>query len=257
MEFIFLLLFAVGVGMFAQSKGRSPWGWGIASLIISPLLAGIILAMLKDQKQEQSINKIEMEQQQIKERIAVNEVQMNQRFQQVENRLDSNAAATRALEARRREDMLLGEGKMQCPHCGEVVKNGAVKCCHCGLDIVPIKMKECPYCKELIRETATVCKFCHSKLTEDNAVPMQAIVVPAQAPTAPMQTPVEDVASQASAAEPKNEDVPIISADFYKQQGKITNNTTKGELTCPNCNAFVVAGSRFCPKCGSRIKDVE
>ena len=279
MEFLFLIAFAVGIGMFAQSKGRNPWGWGIASLVISPLLAGIILAMLKDQKQEQSINKIEMEQQQLKERIAVNEVQMNQRFQQVENRLDSNAAATRALEARRREDLLLGEGKMQCPHCGEVVKNGAVKCCHCGLDIVPIKMKECPYCRELIRETATVCKFCHSKLTEDDAAPMQAPAAPMQAPAAPMQAPAAPMQApaapmqapaapvqasaapvqapmQASAAEPKTEDVPIISAEFYKQHGNGRVAAEENHI-CHVCHTAVKSGSRFCPNCGSRIKDVE
>lgn len=89
-----------GIGMFAKSKGRSAWGWGIGSMFISPLLAGIILALLKDKTQEKSISKIDMEQQ-LKERIAINEVQVNQRFQQVENRLNSNTATTMAVETKK------------------------------------------------------------------------------------------------------------------------------------------------------------
>lgn len=171
MEFILVLAMCCGIGMFAKSKGRSAWGWGIGSMFISPLLAGIILALLKDKTQEQSISKIDMEQQQLKERIAINEVQVNQRFQQVENRLNSNTATTMTVETQNSDSVLLSDGNIHCPYCGEIIKQSAIKCRFCGMDIKPIKMKECPYCKEMIKENATVCKFCHSKLEFDNIIP--------------------------------------------------------------------------------------
>lgn len=89
MEFLIFIAFAVGIGMFAKKKGRSPWGWGIASLFISPLLAGIILALMRDLSQQQGLNEVDMQQQALKERVAVNEIQINQRFEKVENQLSS------------------------------------------------------------------------------------------------------------------------------------------------------------------------
>ena len=90
MEFLILLGFCVAVGMFAKRKGRSGLAWGLASLFISPLLAGIILALVKDLSQDEAVNKVGLEQQDIKERMAVNEVQMNQRFQHLLNLLEIN-----------------------------------------------------------------------------------------------------------------------------------------------------------------------
>lgn len=43
MVLLFLVAFAVGIGKWATAWGRNGWGWGIAALIISPLLTGIVL----------------------------------------------------------------------------------------------------------------------------------------------------------------------------------------------------------------------
>jgi uncharacterized membrane protein AbrB (regulator of aidB expression) len=44
MEFlIFLVIFSVGVGAWANAWGRNGWGWGAAALLLSPLLTGIVL----------------------------------------------------------------------------------------------------------------------------------------------------------------------------------------------------------------------
>ncbi|WP_293850461.1 zinc ribbon domain-containing protein [uncultured Phascolarctobacterium sp.] len=169
MGFLIFIVFCVAVGMFAQKKGRSALGWGLASLLISPLLAGIILALVKDLSQEEAVNKVEMEQQDVKERIAVNEVQINQRFQHVEKEISSIKQEVGMLDSgSQAKTQMLEEGMKKCPHCGESIKSSAVKCRYCGSVLESIPMRECPFCKELIRADATKCRFCRSDLT--NAV---------------------------------------------------------------------------------------
>lgn len=44
--FIFLIIFSVGVGAWANAWGRNGWGWGFGALLISPVLAGIALLIV-------------------------------------------------------------------------------------------------------------------------------------------------------------------------------------------------------------------
>jgi hypothetical protein len=46
----FWVMFAVVVGVFASSKGRSGFGWGLLSLVISPLLGFLFVAVLPNLK---------------------------------------------------------------------------------------------------------------------------------------------------------------------------------------------------------------
>lgn len=48
MEFLFYLVLVAAVGYYAKSKGRSPLGWGLIAIFISPLIASIILFFLKN-----------------------------------------------------------------------------------------------------------------------------------------------------------------------------------------------------------------
>ena len=47
MIFILGILFAVLIGIWANHRGRNPIVWGIVSLLLSPLLAAIALALMK------------------------------------------------------------------------------------------------------------------------------------------------------------------------------------------------------------------
>lgn len=78
------LAFCAAVGYYAKTKGRSPWCWGLASLFFSPILAGIILALCKDLTDRHRIDALSMEQRQIKDRMSMNEVNNNRRFQTLE-----------------------------------------------------------------------------------------------------------------------------------------------------------------------------
>src|SRR5688572_13922941 len=44
--FLFWLLFAIVVGVVASSRGRSGFGWFLLAVVISPLLAIVLVALL-------------------------------------------------------------------------------------------------------------------------------------------------------------------------------------------------------------------
>jgi hypothetical protein len=54
MEFaIFWVGFAIIVGIFASRRGRSGFGWFLLSALISPLLAGLLVLVLANLKDEE------------------------------------------------------------------------------------------------------------------------------------------------------------------------------------------------------------
>ena len=48
MVFVFWVLFAVAVGVFASNRGRSGFAWFVLSVLISPLLGLLFCAVAKD-----------------------------------------------------------------------------------------------------------------------------------------------------------------------------------------------------------------
>ena len=49
--FIFFVLFAVLIGIWAESWGRRGWAWGLVSLFIPPLIVAIVLLFCGKAKQ--------------------------------------------------------------------------------------------------------------------------------------------------------------------------------------------------------------
>ncbi|MBQ7514852.1 MAG: zinc-ribbon domain-containing protein [Schwartzia sp.] len=48
MTLLFWLLFCAFIGYSAGRKGRSRWAWGLAAFFLSPLIVGIVLALMPD-----------------------------------------------------------------------------------------------------------------------------------------------------------------------------------------------------------------
>lgn len=55
MFFFFWLMFAAVVGVFAANRGRSGFGWFLLSLVISPLLGFLFVAVSKNLKEAASV----------------------------------------------------------------------------------------------------------------------------------------------------------------------------------------------------------
>ena len=46
-----------------------------------------------------------------------------------------------------------------CPACNEKIKDDALRCKHCGIDL---DVRKCPWCAEIIEKDAQKCKHCKS-----------------------------------------------------------------------------------------------
>ncbi len=123
-EFAFWLLCCAGVGYYADKKGRSKWKWGIASALLSPLLVGIVLALMSDKSLERDVAELRMGQEQLRDRVAADEKITEARFGQMEGRLGGSAKPAGALEEVR-----------HCPSCGENLRSGDRFCARCGEEV--------------------------------------------------------------------------------------------------------------------------
>lgn len=168
---IMWLVFCIGIGYYAKSKGRSAIGWGLGAFFFSPILAGLILALSKDRSQQADIAKISMEQQQIKDRVAMNEIANNKRFQQIDNSIGVLNANYPPQGLPQQQQQYLNQGMQRCPNCGQYVRQDAVKCRYCGANLQPVAMQACPYCKETIPADAKQCPYCHSTLQAQRPLP--------------------------------------------------------------------------------------
>ena len=123
-EFAFWILCCAAVGHYADKKGRSPWKWGFAAAFFSPVLVGIVLALVSDKSIERDVAELRMGQAQLRDRVAMDEKINETRFGQMEGRLGGAAQATGALEEVR-----------HCPSCGEILRSSDRFCSRCGEEV--------------------------------------------------------------------------------------------------------------------------
>jgi hypothetical protein len=95
---LFWLALSVAVGIFAANRGRSGFGWFLLSLLLSPILGFIFVAVCQPKRQSEG-------------RIILE-------------------APTRTMAALNHDD-----DTRSCPHCAETIKQAARVCKHCSLSV--------------------------------------------------------------------------------------------------------------------------
>ncbi|MDF2874729.1 MAG: hypothetical protein K0R22_1412 [Sporomusa sp.] len=164
MEFVLWIGFCVGIGYYAQTKGRNSVVWGLIAFIISPLIAGIILALMKDNKIVDSITEIKMDHQQLRDRVETNEKIADKKFEQLGLKTDSSALLNNSNETLHIAD----SDYKTCPYCKERIKKNAIRCKHCQAMIDDVVPELCPFCQEDILSIDKVCTHCKAELNRDN-----------------------------------------------------------------------------------------
>lgn len=173
MGFIIWLTLCILVAVFANNRGRSALGWGLLSVIITPIISGIILACIADLTVQEDISKVKAEQQQLKDRVVYNEKMTDYRLSKAESDIsklqnDNSGSVNNITDERSLK--YIENGLKKCPECGQLIKAEAIKCKHCGKMLNEIDMVECPFCKELINKGDAVCRHCGSELISDQRV---------------------------------------------------------------------------------------
>lgn len=110
MEIIFWLGFCALVAYFADKKGRNAVGWGALAFVISPLFAGIALAIAKDLTVEKSIQDINNRTDNLKMEMDYNQKYNELRSDNIEknvNRIASGQDSTKSLDNSKEETRYL------------------------------------------------------------------------------------------------------------------------------------------------------
>ena len=160
-----------GVAYYADSKGRSPIVWGLVAVLTTPLLAVIILAFLKNLKNEQNLQQVLNQQEQINDRISVNEINNNRRFENIENDVKQledkqgqgvEAAASLALGSA--AEAVQQEEKSE-PAVDEVAEPAPQAEAEAPVaSAVASAVSKCPYCDGEVPAGSKFCGNCGAKL---------------------------------------------------------------------------------------------
>ena len=133
MSFIAYIIFAVLVGIWAGRRGRNGIIWTLATLLVSPVLAAIVLAVMKDLSIEQELERSRRENGMLKERVAVSEADMHSRMDHIENRMDHlEGNEPGKIRQEKKREIEGSPSPRFCKHCGNKVPDDSVFCPKCG-----------------------------------------------------------------------------------------------------------------------------
>lgn len=158
MGILFWLLFSIGVGYFAHTKGRNPVGWGALALLISPLIAVIILAVVKDLHIEKKIEHIDHKTDNLKMEMNYNQKFNDYRSDHMSSQIKSIDSFQNQNKLNSSSNNLLLERKVKCSACGEMVSSNSKFCHKCGKEIE--KEKTCIKCNQKYPIDSNFCPHC-------------------------------------------------------------------------------------------------
>ena len=171
MEIVIWLGLCAAIAYYANKKSRSAILWGLIAFFFSPLLAGLVLALLKDKSVQADISEIRLGQQQLHDRIASDEKMTEEQFRRMEMAIQTQQKSHQSI-AHTNVPVLNDSEYKLCPYCKERIKKDAIKCrfCHQMLTgtenpvSVVNKKHYCTECGSILEENATFCAHCGARI---------------------------------------------------------------------------------------------
>lgn len=161
--FIWLWLgLCLAVGFFAHNKGRNPVIWFLFSVFTSPIIGGIVVALLSDSKSYDRIESVEKQTENLRQEVGYNQRYNDYRSELIESRLNGIGAPgspTGEVEGKMRAEVSSG---IQCPRCNSANLAGAKYCTSCGAELK--KAVPCPYCAAENEPGSKFCASCGARL---------------------------------------------------------------------------------------------
>mgnify|MGYP000843947169 CR=1 FL=1 len=177
---VWLILCAVVAG-FADSKGRSAVGWFFLAVIISPLIAGIALALSKDLKTDTRVDNVERRTDNLEQEVKFNQRYNDLRSDYMQKEIDSNRNTTERILTSQTPQLSYGgqantgteapsftnqrrmNAKVQCAKCGRLNKADDLFCSSCGNPLPEENSNRCHNCGTTLDQDYSFCPKCGAK----------------------------------------------------------------------------------------------
>ncbi|MFW6022806.1 MAG: zinc ribbon domain-containing protein [Halanaerobiaceae bacterium] len=154
------------VAYYANRKGRNAVGWGLLAIFISPLLAGIALAIAGDLSVEKNIDNLNKKtdnlEREIKHNKDYNDINRDYMNQKVEQISSSNQKQKVLSEGEGKNKSI--EDKIKCNNCNEYINMENKFCPLCGERVITDEQQECPQCGNILDKSSKFCNKCGQKL---------------------------------------------------------------------------------------------
>lgn len=162
---VFWLGFCVLVGYFANKKGRNGFGWFLLAFVISPLFAGIALAMASDKMVHQKIENVERKTDNLGAEMKYNQKYNDLRADLVNKQLDTYAQTiqpSRLQSSSNHAQQLVGI--IACHSCGKSYNQSAKFCPYCG--VTNSLFTKCSKCGNISQSDSVFCPNCGQQLRQ-------------------------------------------------------------------------------------------
>jgi RNA polymerase subunit RPABC4/transcription elongation factor Spt4 len=151
------------VAYFANKKGHNAVAWFFIAFVISPLLAGIVLALTKDEKITERINGVERKAENLHTEMGYNQKYNDLRADLISRQLNTQLVSGQPeLLGNRSPQVQQLSGIVVCANCKGTYSQSVNFCPSCG--VLNPRFTKCPNCGHLSASNSQYCGGCGQKL---------------------------------------------------------------------------------------------